>query len=105
MIAIPSKRTRFWTRFGEVMPIMYMLRYGTRSLSLVILLLCGGVAGADNAKTDTLLRERILPLLQENCVSCHGALHTAGLDLRSPDSLRKGGAHGAVVVPGSATQS
>src|SRR5438128_4037085 len=48
----------------------------------------------------------VLPILQANCVTCHGEkLKKNGLDLRTLDSLLKGGESGPAVTPGSAKDS
>ena len=48
----------------------------------------------------------VLPVLKTNCVMCHGeGQPQAGLDLRSRDSLLKGGKSGRAIVPGSSDQS
>ncbi|PYV44210.1 MAG: hypothetical protein DMG06_07415 [Acidobacteria bacterium] len=48
----------------------------------------------------------VMPILKEHCLMCHGetALQ-AGLDLRTRDSILKGGKSGPVIVPGSSEQS
>ena len=38
-------------------------------------------------------------LLQKNCIACHGAAKTSGLDLRTPASALAGGDHGRAIVP------
>jgi hypothetical protein len=49
---------------------------------------------------------RIRPLLAANCWKCHGEAPRMGnLDLRSRETLLKGGFHGPAVVPGKATAS
>ncbi len=49
---------------------------------------------------------QVLPILSKNCFTCHGAdLQQSGLDLRSRDSMLKGGKHGPAIVPGDASQS
>ena len=51
---------------------------------------------------------RIRPVLVENCLSCHGNDPTrlkGELDLRTRESLRRGGLTGAAVVPGAPDQS
>jgi hypothetical protein len=50
-------------------------------------------------------RERVLPILRENCLSCHGAARVFGLDMRTASDLRKGGAHGTEIVPGAPNKS
>lgn len=48
----------------------------------------------------------VLPILQEKCLVCHGAtLKQNGLDLRTRDSLLKGGESGPAVVSSSAKDS
>jgi cytochrome c553 len=44
-------------------------------------------------------------VLQAKCVSCHGAAKMSGLDLRTRDSMLKGGSRGAAIVPGKAADS
>jgi hypothetical protein len=49
---------------------------------------------------------QVAPILQKNCLACHSsAAKMGGLVMESYDTLMKGGAHGAVVVPGKADQS
>jgi mono/diheme cytochrome c family protein len=38
-------------------------------------------------------------ILQKNCVACHGAAKTSGLDLRTKEGLTAGGDHGRVIAP------
>ena len=48
----------------------------------------------------------VMPILRANCVMCHGeTAPQAGLDLRTYDSILKGGKSGPVVLPGSSAQS
>src|SRR6185436_7853610 len=48
----------------------------------------------------------IQPILEKNCLSCHGeAMQSGKLDLRSRESALKGGARGADLVPGDADAS
>ena len=48
----------------------------------------------------------VLPILQQNCVSCHGPQKSkGGLRLDSFLAVLKGGENGAVVVPGKAKES
>ena len=73
----------------------------TPALPLLLLLpLC--LLGAANPSTfDTAVK----PLLQARCVACHGATPQGQLDLRTPESILKGGAAGPVVVPGAPEKS
>ena len=48
----------------------------------------------------------IQPLLDGNCLSCHGdAAQLSKLDLRTRDGAIRGGTHGPAIVPGNAEQS
>ncbi|MFN3652429.1 MAG: c-type cytochrome domain-containing protein [Armatimonadota bacterium] len=47
----------------------------------------------------------VLPVLQKQCQSCHGAQPKGGLKLDSFQNLMKGGAKGAIVVPGDPAKS
>src|SRR5262245_47463385 len=48
----------------------------------------------------------IQPILESRCLSCHGdTMAMSKLDLRTREGVLSGGAHGAVVVSGSAEQS
>ncbi|MBY0506686.1 MAG: PSD1 and planctomycete cytochrome C domain-containing protein [Bryobacteraceae bacterium] len=64
-------------------------------------LLVATVALAQDPFTET-----VLPSLKRDCQGCHGAaLALSGLDLRTRESLLKGGKRGAAVVPGKASES
>ena len=53
-----------------------------------------------------MFKEKILPLFDRNCLVCHGStVQRAGLDLRSKQSVLRGGANGPVIRPGNAQQS
>ena len=48
----------------------------------------------------------VLPVLTKHCLACHGkGMPKGGLDLQSPESLRKGGKNGATIVAGKPGQS
>ncbi len=50
--------------------------------------------------------QRVLPILDEHCYSCHGGEHHRGhLSIATRAGLLRGGEDGAVVVPGNAAQS
>ncbi len=44
-------------------------------------------------------------ILQKNCIPCHGAAKTSGLDLRTSETALAGGMHGAVIVASDPEQS
>jgi mono/diheme cytochrome c family protein len=63
------------------------------------------VALAENALSPavTLFAEKIRPILQEQCLACHGGkFKQAGLTLATRDGLLRGSDNGPVVVPGKA---
>jgi len=47
----------------------------------------------------------VKPIFEARCVVCHGAKPQGKLDLRTQDAVLKGGAAGAVIVPGAAAKS
>ncbi len=56
--------------------------------------------GAQHVAT-TRFESHVLPILAEHCVVCHGEpTFAGGLDVRSRDSLLRGGVSGPAVVPG-----
>ncbi|MCW3050973.1 MAG: hypothetical protein JWN14_143, partial [Chthonomonadales bacterium] len=66
--------------------------------------LCLPARATDVSKTE-MFCDRVLPILRENCMGCHGAAHTSGFDMRTSVDLHKGGAHGAEIVAGSPNKS
>jgi hypothetical protein len=44
-------------------------------------------------------------ILQKNCLACHGAATSGGLDLRTRETALKGGTRGPALVPGQADNS
>ena len=64
---------------------------------LWIAICCALTARADD--------ESARKILATQCVSCHGAARVGGLDLRSREAMLQGGARGAAVVPGKASDS
>src|SRR5579871_4705828 len=62
-------------------------------------------AGADSVPGTNLFQERVLSILRENCLSCHGAARVSGLDMRTAAGLRRGGTRGVEIVAGAPDQS
>jgi hypothetical protein len=52
-------------------------------------------------------REHVFPILKKNCLPCHAQAeeNTSELSLDSYELLKKGGEHGASVVPGKSQES
>ncbi len=49
---------------------------------------------------------QVLPILQQKCLACHsGAAKMGSLVMDTYDTLRQGGAHGPVIVPGKGSES
>ncbi len=46
------------------------------------------------------LSQQAYAVLKKNCMGCHGAAKTSGLDLRSAETVLAGGENGPVLVPG-----
>ena len=58
------------------------------------------------AQTAPRFESDILPIFENNCFFCHGdGIQEAGLDLRTPGSVLKGGGSGPAVTPGAAENS
>ncbi len=51
------------------------------------------------------LAESARRILDTNCVACHGAARMSDLDVRSPETMLKGGKRGPAIVPGKASGS
>ena len=82
-------------------------------------LLCHTLGGAETAAAassdqpatesgaggDVGYADGVLPLLEANCASCHGAMALGGLQTTDYETLMAGGQSGAVVVPGSPDES
>ena len=68
---------------------------------------CAFVFGSDKSgAAPDLFKEKVLPILEQNCTSCHGTkIQRSGLDLRTEESTLKGGTRGAAVVPGNPDKS
>lgn len=66
-------------------------------LSLMVLL-APSVCAADEAADEDALWSQVRVVLQSKCVRCHGdEVHKAELDLRSPESIFRGGESGAAI--------
>lgn len=79
-------------------------------VALMVLVFAGGLAGWDAAGQESasarIFRQRVAPILENNCLMCHGELvQRSGLDLRSEAAILKGGSRGPAVVPGRPDQS
>ena len=50
--------------------------------------------------TPEFFKQKVVPILDDNCYSCHQDDKKGGLRLDSYDAIRKGGKSGAIIVPG-----
>ena len=74
-------------------------------LLIVFGIASGMLSGAMAAETPN-FDGQIAPILQKNCLACHSSTaRMGGLVMENYDSLIKGGAHGAPIVPGNADGS
>ncbi len=62
-------------------------------------------AHSSRQSDDQQLAKQAIAILRENCLHCHGEDRTSGLDLRTRESLLKGGSRGAAVKPGDSAGS
>src|SRR6059058_3281954 len=83
---------------SEVKPLRsYCLRVGILAATLVI---------PAAAQRDPLFKTEILPVLEKNCVQCHGAQQKmAKLDLSSFTGMMEGSSSGPVIAPGKPERS
>ena len=70
-------------------------------MKMLIMAVSLAVSGAfvPYASAQNVVAQEAYDILKKNCFSCHGASRTSGLDLRTAESLGKGGEHGRVIVP------
>src|ERR1044071_2355797 len=72
------------------------------SLFLLSIRLCSAVLPRHEALWDT----QVLPILDRYCFKCHaGVRQKSGLDLRSLDTILRGGERGPAVIPGKPDES
>ena len=65
-----------------------------------------GILASQFAGAVPLLEHDVLPILQKNCMGCHGGLIQKGeLDLRTLPLMLKGGKAGPAVVAGKPEES
>lgn len=52
-----------------------------------------------------IFQEDVAPIFAANCLTCHAEAAQAGLDLRTVESILKGGVSGPAVIPGKSGES
>lgn len=81
----------------------YLTRYMPPTLKRVVSF---GAVNAAVPYPDSFYTKNIYPILDSNCVSCHGASKTeGGLRVDTYDGLMRGGKDGAVIIPRDAEKS
>lgn len=70
-----------------------------RNLLAIFVLLAAQHAAAQSFEKD------VQPIFKTKCIACHGEVPQGKLDLRTPEAVLKGGAAGAVIVPGNSAKS
>src|SRR6516165_4554183 len=80
-----------------------------RQLSVSAILTVVGLtfgAASDRSGEAPRFESDVLPIFQGKCLACHGEnVKQKGLDLRTRDSLLRGGESAPAIVPGSAKES
>jgi cytochrome c len=72
----------------------------------LISLRLGNVSAQDDAARPEFYSQKVRPILQTNCGSCHlGTNHRGGLSLNTRESMLKGGHDGTILVPGDPSKS
>lgn len=85
-------------------------KYRNRSFGKLLLIVVTATAwvglGSKSGAAPDLFKEKVLPILEQNCVMCHGAkVQRSGLDLRTEEAVLKGGARGPAVIAGQPEKS
>ncbi len=91
----PTKKDRLSE--AEVVTIRRWIEAGARG---------GSKTGPDGVGVQPLNQHDVIPILLRRCTVCHGARQKeAGLDLRTPAGLLRGGKSGPAIVPGKPDES
>lgn len=80
---------------------------GRRWLKVTLLSASIGLLSAASASAANVDYYRdVYPFLKSNCLACHNKTTTkAGLDMETPESMRKGGDSGPAIIPGKSRES
>ena len=64
------------------------------------------VEAKDDQASPAFYTERVRPILEKNCYSCHGGMnHRGGFNMQTKAGMLKGGKDGVAVVPGDPGKS
>jgi WD40 repeat protein len=77
----------------------------SRSVKVTALALSGAALSAKAAENPDFYQD-VFPFLKANCISCHNKTTTkAGLNMETPELMKKGGDSGPGIVPGKSAES
>lgn len=102
----PLESRLFEVLHEREMPPAGQGRLSDEQIALVGRWLESGASLGDTEKTDLPTEHDILPILLLRCTVCHGSLQQeGGLDLRTRESILRGGKSGPAIVPGKPDES
>ncbi len=65
-----------------------------------------GVGAEENPATAAFYSERVQPILQKSCYTCHGGMnHRGGFNMQTRAGMLKGGKDGLAIIPGDPAKS
>jgi hypothetical protein len=96
-----NRKERLWT------PLLPNWSLGMRFLAPTwILIMLTAFPLTAEERTPLSFEKDVLPIFNSHCLQCHGGVHQRnGLDLRTWESVSKGGKSGTVVAPGKPDES
>jgi len=81
----------------------------TQRLSNILAVLLGvawTLAAQQSDRAAELFKQKVVPILEQKCLMCHGgSVQRSGLDLRSEQTILRGGVRGPAVDPGNPDKS
>ena len=81
---------------------MQLHRFLVPLVALLFLLRSASVTAQDTAPT---FQDDVAPIFAANCLACHAEAAQSGLDLRTEETIMKGGMSGPAVIPGKSGES
>jgi hypothetical protein len=85
---------------------LYRLRVGLVGTTIWLVCLAFILTSQKSEAAADVFKEKVAPIFEANCTFCHGGkIQRSGLDLRSLESVMRGGASGKIIVPGKPSES